>query len=521
MLYVLLIIAIIFLAGFASYVFYFGPKMDPNNRAEEFIRNNNISEAILEYKKILDENPYDFVTNYRISKLYLNINKIDKAALHLEKVLDINKFNYEVEKLNVQKILAKIYLKRDEIEKAFMTYADILNMYPADEDALYNVAFMCLGQEEYDLAQKYFERLIKLKRTDFDIYFGAGMSSYQNQKINESVEYFKQSVAKKPDSEIANLSMIFSLWRKRDLRKAIGFIEKILKISKEIQLIFAVKRVEAFMLVSLKKTSEAVAKFEELLSFSKKNELIDEIYLILYDLGFSCLADEQTKKAYSYWNELEEVKKDYKGVSSLIMSLRKEMDSEENEFAESVFGKIDKWLREPFPKNFLWGICGLKSNEFIDVRRFIVSTSISEGDSDQNQNRTESISSSGPDLIASYLKLDSETFRIVSNRALEKMGYKIDQILNTYKDFDGVDFIGKNKITGDLTFIGVRRWSKTKVGEIPLRNFAQQVNDMKAKKGLFVTTADLTEGAYNSLENLTKIEVVTSEQWNTYLQGQM
>lgn len=520
MLYAFLTIAIIFLAAVASYIFYFGPKMDPNNRAEEFIRSNNISEAILEYKKILDENPYDFVTNFRISNLYMKIGKIDQAALHLEKIIDINKYNYEVDKLTVQKSLAKIYLRRDEVEKAFMIYADVVTIYPGDIEALYNTAFMCLGQEEFELAQRYFDRLYKLKSNEFDIAFGAGICNYQNQKINESVDLFKAAVQLRGDSEIANLALMFAYWRKRDYRKALGFVEKLLKLTSEQQTIFAAKRAMAFLYLFLKKQNTAVTKFEELLGFAKSNELIEEMYLVLYDLGFACLADEQTKKAYNYWNELDEQKKDYKGVSNLVISLRMEMDNQEEEFSESVYSKIDKWKKEAFPVNFLWNICGLKSKKTFDVRSYVVTTNVSS-ESSQESYQQEPISSAGADMIQTYLKLDSETFRIISNRALEKMGYKVDQILNTYKDVDGVDFMAKNKETGDTTFVGVRRWSKTKVGEIPLRNFAQQVNDMKARKGLFVTTADLTEGAYKTAENLSKVKVVTAEELNNFLQGLM
>jgi Tfp pilus assembly protein PilF len=68
------------------------------DRATEYLQQNRLNDAIIEYRKILEDNPYDFVTNFRIANVYLKLNERDQAAQHYEKVLDVNKFNYEVER---------------------------------------------------------------------------------------------------------------------------------------------------------------------------------------------------------------------------------------------------------------------------------------------------------------------------------------------------------------------------------------------------------------------------------------
>ncbi|HEY1405620.1 MAG TPA: hypothetical protein VF857_03335, partial [Spirochaetota bacterium] len=113
MIFIILTISILFLASLAYYIFYVGPKLDPSNRAQDFIKGKRYREAIIEYKKILDNKPFDFVTHYRIADLFLKLNEIDQAALHLQRVIEINKYNYEVDKLDVQKKLARISLLRD------------------------------------------------------------------------------------------------------------------------------------------------------------------------------------------------------------------------------------------------------------------------------------------------------------------------------------------------------------------------------------------------------------------------
>jgi tetratricopeptide (TPR) repeat protein len=400
----------------------------------------------------------------------------------------------------------------------FKYYYGIVRLFPGDADALYNLAFISLGQEDFDLAQKYFDRLVKIKDTDFEVLFGAGICSYQNQKNNDAVAYFRQASSLKPESEIANLAVIISLIKKRDFRPAVGFASKLASITEDPQVRYIAMRCSALLDVYLKKYDDSIKKFEELLEMVKHNEMIEEICMTMYDIGFACIKAELTKRAYDFWNELSSIQRNYNGVQELIMTLRREMDSpDDNErmFAgESISDLAEEWILNPFPPGFLWGICSLRSEEKFPIRDYLVSTRVvSESDSDFSDYSAEK------DLIEKFIKLDTENFRIVANRAVGKMGFKVDQILPTYREPDGVDFMATKKDTKEKTYVWVRRWKQTKVGEIPLRNFAQMINDQKAALGLFVTTAALTTEAEGTVSRLSKVKVVLPEELNSFLQG--
>jgi len=515
MIFTILTIAILFLAALAYYIFYLGPRMDPLNRAQEFIKGKRYHDAIIEYKKILDGKPYDFVTQYRLADLFLRINEIDQAAIHLEKIIEINKYNYEVDKLDVQKKLAQIAVMRGDHEETFKYYYNILKMYPADHDALVNVAFIALGQEEFDIAQRYFDRLVKNNESNFEIMFGAGICSYQNQKLNEAVDYFKYAVAAKPESDIANLAMILSLIKKRDYRNASGYAVKLSSLSDDIQIKFIAQRAAAILDILLKKPDSGVKKFEDLLELTKKNDMQEETLIVLYDLGFACIKAESTKRAYEYWNELSSMKRGYLDIQELVMGLRREMESTGTDIrADSISDKADDWVHSPFPADFLWGVCTLKSEEKFPLRDYVVTTKVSsEGDADYAE------MGYSRDLLDRFINTDPENFRIIANRLVGKIGYKVDQIMPTYRESDGIDFLATKKDTKEKTFVWVRRWKKTKVGEIPMRNFAQMVNDQKASIGLFVTTSELTTEAQGTIANLSKIKVILPEDLNKYLQG--
>jgi tetratricopeptide (TPR) repeat protein len=516
MLYTILTLMIVFLAGFAYYIFYLKPRLDPSNKAQEMIKNRRYKDAVIEYKKILDNKPFDFVTHYRLANIYLKMNEEDQAAIHLQRVIEINQFNYEVDKLDVQKKLAKIANDRDDIEVAFGYYYEILKMYPADYDAMYNVAFITLGHEEFDIAQKYFDRLVKNKTNNFEIMFGAGICSFQNQKINEAVDMFKYAVGMRPESEIANLAMILALMKKKDFRSAMIYANKLLGIAEDIYVKYIAYRCVAFLELHLKRYDDSVRKFEELLEFVKKNELQEEINLVLYDIGFACVKAEYTKRAYEYWNEISGSVHGFRDIQELVIMLRRELENASMPVAgaDSISDKIDDWIESPFPIDFLWGICGLKSNKTFPIRDYLVSTKV-VADSDPEYADVGYMK----DLVERFSSLDTENFRIIANRLVNTMGYKVEQIMPTYRESDGIDFLAIKKDTKEKAFVWVRRWKKTRVGEIPLRNFAQMVNDMKASVGLFITTTNLTDEAQGTVKNLSKVKVIQPEELNYFLQG--
>ncbi|MDA3899527.1 MAG: tetratricopeptide repeat protein [Spirochaetes bacterium] len=511
-------VILLFLALIASYYFFIlAPKLDPRNRAQELLKNKKFDEAILEYRKLLDKNPYDFVIQYRLATIYLDTGDFDQAALLFEKLLDQNKFNFEVEKKVIQKNLAKIYYFREEIEKTFEMYMTINQSHPADSESLYHIAFISLGQAEYDFAHRYFDKLMRSTKPDYEIYFGAGICAYQNQKINECVEYFASAIEKKPDSEITNLALLLSLMRKKDYSKAQNYASKLAAIASDKEVTFIALRLEALILLLLKKYETSIKKFELLVEFTQNHSMVDELYIALYDIGFACVRADKIRQAEVYWKRLSTEKRGYRDIQNMLMTLQREMERSDTTFDDTIYDYVDGWVSNFIPKNFLWNICGMKAEYQFDIKMYMtVNTRIKSDDtqSTDSGNRKESVNN-----VDTFVKLDVETFRMISNRLVQKLGYSVDKIMPTYREHDGVDYFATKKGTEESTFVSVRRWTSMHVGEIPLRNFAQQVNELKAQKGLFITTAELTDGAMTSLEQLSKIDVVLPNEINKYLNG--
>ncbi|OHD71517.1 MAG: hypothetical protein A2W19_16045 [Spirochaetes bacterium RBG_16_49_21] len=500
----LVIVGIIFV-----YLYILAPRLNPLRRADSYLNQNLVDQAMLEYEKILQFDAGNPIAHYRLALIHLDRSQIEDGVRHLEEVIRINKYDSEVDKIAVERKLAEAYISSEKTLEAFQLFFDILKNYPGDVKALYHVAFILLGHEYFDLAQRYFERLLRLEERDFEILFGAGITSYQNQKTNEAVDYFKEALSIDPHSDIGNLAMAFAQQRKHDYKAALNYVRMIIDTSADENALFVAKRLYAILSVQAKRPADGVKVLEELLSYARKKGMTEELSVILYDLGFTALNAEMTEPAYEYWNQLYQAEREYRNIQSLTTMLRKEMDFKTGprDVEGSVVEYTEEWLKDSFPSDFVWQICGLKSERTIDLSP-LLATAHAESARDDGGEKKKAVSSMAAEKVNAFIQLDVENFRIIASRVMARLGYRVDEILQTYREADGVDFLAYSQSVKDKTLIWVRRWKDIRVSEIPLRNLAQAVNDMKARQGIFICTSELTDAGEAAMGGLSKLRVI-------------
>ena len=510
----LVTLAIVFGAVFI-YIYVIAPRLNPLRRAENFISQNMVEEAILEYKKILDSRPNDFTVHWKLAKIYYDQKQFDESLLHLEEIIRIGTFTVEVQKSKVLKMLADLYLRRDDSAKVFQNYFELLKTNPTDEDALYHVAFILLGQEYFDAALRHFERLMKVGRKDFEVLFGAGIASFQIQKTEEAAEYFKLAVELNPRSDVANLAMAIVLYHRHDLKGAMKSARAVIDGSDDPEAVFVAKRLYGIFAVQGKKPAEGAAMLEEALNDARGRGKEEEAATLLYDLGFAMREAGMIDQAYEYWNQLYQIDRGYKNVQHLTTLLRKDMDALQkgagrDREEEGMLNEYkQEWLNSVIPQDFLWNACGLKSPEKIDIGGYLYGARDAKEEPAGTKKAGGSASAQSIDAL---FDLDTENFRIVANRVVVKLGYRIDEILPTYRESDGVDFMAYHQATKDKTLVWFRRWNNLRVSDITIRNFAQAVNDTKSKAGLFITTSELTDAAREAASRISKVRIVLPDE---------
>jgi tetratricopeptide (TPR) repeat protein len=521
MLIPILVTAIIILGAIVFYLYYLAPRLNPRNKAENLLSENRIDEAIIELKKVLEKKPLDVGVHWKLSELYLQQEKVDLALNHLETITVINRYTADVDKGEVYKLLADLYLQRDDKLKAFEKFYELLKEYPGDTEALYHVGFIALVQEAFETAYRHLETLSRIKKKNFEISFGAGIAALQTQRTTEAVTLFKEALSVHPESDIANIAMAFTLYRKKDYKTSINYAKYIVDNSSDVNASFIARRLLAFLYIEAKKNAAAVELFDELREFCIQNELEDELKVLLYDLGFANLINEKKDDAYLIWNQLYQMERNFRNVLDLVTRLRKEMDvkpGSKPDDSRPVISEVDFWREKAFPENYLWNICGLKSEKALEISS-IISTGKIQGTREKRSSDDTEPGRQTASTIEDLYGLDSESFRRVAYRLCERLGFVIDDIMTTYRESDGVDFMATQKAGKVKTLIWVRRWKGSSIGEIPLRNFAQSINDVKAKQGYFITTSPLSPAGESALKNLEKVTVIYPEEVSRHLKG--
>ncbi len=190
------------------------------------------------------------------------------------------------------------------------------------------------------------------------VLFGAGIASYQTQRITEAAEYFRQALLLEPNTQVTNLAMAFALQRKRDFKNAIIHAKLVANSSSERDAIIISKRLLGLLYFQSRDYDSAISVYEELLDYIKQNDLQDELVVILYDMGFVCIRGENLQQAYEYWNQIYLFDRNYRNVQHLTTLLRKEMDSEVKKklepLTDSVQNYVDDWIKDTFPEDFMW-----------------------------------------------------------------------------------------------------------------------------------------------------------------------
>jgi tetratricopeptide (TPR) repeat protein len=213
MLVIILTTAVIFLGVVVYYMYFIAPKLNPVNRAEILLQQNKVEEAIVELQKVLDAAPYDITTHKKLADLYQSQSKDELAAKHLERLTEINRFNNDIVKGDIYRTLARMYLKKGQVDKSFEKYYELIKEFPTDSESLYHVGFITLGQELFESAYKYLELLSRQEKNNYEILFGAGISALQSQRTAEAINLFKSALAVEPDSDITNIALSFAYYK--------------------------------------------------------------------------------------------------------------------------------------------------------------------------------------------------------------------------------------------------------------------------------------------------------------------
>ena len=520
------------------------------------IRKNKFKK-IDDLKKVLENNPEDYDSMEQLARLEDEVEDYESAINRYEKLIEVG-YLRNSEKMQICKRLEDKYDKLGEKDKSFLYSVKIIKSEPENTFYLIKIGTI-LGKNGYNLvASNYFNKAL-LSRSEFEIESlkVAAFSFFNIRDYKKSIkfleEYYKRisRYANRNADEIhdAEKSLISMYIMVDELNVAKSFTESIL-LDKNIDddFKFYINKIYLFILYKLGDNERFKKVYDNLHELYLKEENVDYADLILdysfysYFLRYMELSVKyfETVKSFNkpkfeiydidtilkYLNQID------KATVQLTLLRKEKNNLNDDRYINDNFERyIDKTNIETWEDSInTW------EKSFVDLS-YISNLIQVEKTINVNGRMLEElknvIDSSEPYKHETAIKkvdkiydLNINEFKKVCKSIItSKLSYVITQ---EYEDnFEGnngdeINYLAYN-INGskkELTLISFKRWKKSLIGELMVRDFFMMVNEVDAKKGILIVPIELSNSARSYVSHNDKIIVYSRDQFNSLLKDE-
>ena len=515
---------------------------------------------ISELKKGLSDDSEDYDSMYQLA--YLE----DKTGDY-ESALDIyDKLAYtgyldnlaDAEVLQICKRLEDKYDKLDEKEKSFAYLTKIIKLEPNNIFYLIKIGTI-LGENGYNLiASNYFNKAL-LSKNEFEVESlkVAAFSFFSIKDYGKSIKFLEEfykrvlKYSNRNSMEVHNIekSLISMYIILDELNIAKSFIESVL-IEKNIDedFKFYINKMYLFILYKLGDNERFKKVYDNLYELYLKNSNVDYADLIL-DYSFYSYFLREIEFSIKYFEiiksfnkpkfEIYDIDTILEYLNQIIRAnyqltlLRDLKNSDENKYINDNYEKyIDKANIETWETSInIW------ENSFVDLSYMsnliqVEKTVNIDGKILEDLKKVvDSAEYSNNKILTKKVDkiydLDINEFRkLCKNIITSKLSYVIAQEyedkFNNNINGDEINFLAYN-IKGskkDLTLISFKRWKKSSIGELMIRDFYMMVNEVDAKKGILIVPTELSNSAKSYVSHNDRITVYSRDQFNNLLKDE-
>ena len=515
---------------------------------------------ISELKKGLSDDSEDYDSMYQLA--YLE----DKTGDY-ESALDIyDKLAYtgyldnlaDAEALQIYKRLEDKYDKLDEKEKSFAYLTKIIKLEPNNIFYLIKIGTI-LGENGYNLiASNYFNKAL-LSKNEFEVESlkVAAFSFFSIKDYGKSIKFLEEfykrvlKYSNRNSMEVHNIekSLISMYIILDELNIAKSFIESVL-IEKNIDedFKFYINKMYLFILYKLGDNERFKKVYDNLYELYLKNSNVDYADLIL-DYSFYSYFLREIEFSIKYFEiiksfnkpkfEIYDIDTILEYLNQIIRAnyqltlLRDLKNSDENKYINDNYEKyIDKANIETWETSInIW------ENSFVDLSYMsnliqVEKTVNIDGKILEDLKKVvDSAEYSNNKILTKKVDkiydLDINEFRkLCKNIITSKLSYVIAQEyedkFNNNINGDEINFLAYN-IKGskkDLTLISFKRWKKSSIGELMIRDFYMMVNEVDAKNGILIVPTELSNSAKSYVSHNDRITVYSRDQFNNLLKDE-
>ncbi len=499
------------------YFSFFGTKANLTEKALALAAMGNLIDAKGIIRDQLDLYPDDAKLLFTFSRLYSMENDIESEAAYLERIKSKRLYNKDYSEEMINTKLGNIYYRLDKSDQSFYSYIDALAVNPSNLEALMRLAFMAVGQKDFEIAD-FFMRQINDEEIRLSSYFIAkGVVQAMLNRDND-FEYFEK--AYKLDSRaVVNIFLYsLSLSRNRKYQEAIKIAGPLIELDSEDLVKFTLNQFMMTLLASTSDYAEAQNYAKKTIEIARKNDWEIELADSCSHYAMLCLVLNQLEESSEYLIEAESLRIDDFDIMNLA---HYKFDIEEG---SAQAGKtslrgynlkhaIKELPDKIFSKDRYFEISGLKSNEVINIRGMI---------NQEGKKIISSFSQLSQDKVSKFNSLKGSQFKTICIKMLTELGYKVKRELPAL-EIEGANFLATEKNDSSaLAIFKIRKWKKLNMSDVFLTELISSITEHVAEKGFVIGDAELTPGAKKVIKaNQGVIKVIAGKDLESLLEKVM
>ena len=537
-------------------VVLFAIKILLRDKDKAYIRKKSLKK-INDLKKVLENNPEDYDSMAQLAYLEDEVGDYESAINKYEKLIEAGYLG-NFEKIQICKRLEDKYDKLGEKDKSFIYSVKIIKLEPENIFYLIKIGTI-LGENGYNLvASNYFNKAI-LSKNEFEIESlkVAAFSFFNIKDYKKSIKFLEEfykrilKYSNRNSEEIHNIEKsLISMYIIVDaLNIAKSFIESIL-IEKNIDYDFQfyINKMYLFILYKLGDNEKFKKLYDNLYELYLKDPNVDYADLVLdYSFYSYFLRDMELSEKYfetvksfnkpkfeiydidtilKYLNQID------KATLQLTLLRKEKIDLDGNRYINDNYERyIDKtnietwedsintWEKSFVDLSYMSNLIQAEKTINIDGKTLKeLKDAVSSSESYKHETTIKKV-----DKI--YDLHISEFKKLCKNIITSKLSYVIAQEYDDKfngGDGDEVNYLAYN-IKGkkkELTLISFKRWKKSLIGELMVRDFYMMVNEVDAKKGILIVPIELSNSARSYVSHNDKIIVYSRDQFNNLLKDE-
>lgn len=487
------------------YYFLIFDRSSVYDRAMRLAKNGNYTDARGLIRSRVDREPDNPKAQYAMAEIYHMEGNPDQELLHLEEIKKMRKLPPELSAVQILNRIGGIYYAKEEYTDSFENYLEVLKYSGGNEDALAHLAFMAIGQGQFDVAERYFRTLVKTapNSPEYRLARGIGLAMLKNR---DAIKELEMALTLSPTDSTARFFCALQSFRTPDYPKAVELIDLLLTQVTDTYILYLVNRLACVCYFQLKDFQRSLTHAERCLMTAISENWDTEEYDSRLAISYMSMYLGNLEKANENLLELE-IRNPTDQLVMRISDFR--MDLEEGAASlEAISPRgfdftahMQDWVRGRFPEDAIFKLSGLFMEDEIDILKFFTR----EGEVREKSARSQL---DPEELIARFNALRDNAFIQVCENIISMQGFKLEKVL-PFKDKDGLDFAAHDKNDKKVkALFRIRKWKNQPISDIFLRDLQNYMNEQKMNLGFMLAGTSLTPGAETALQNLKKIRVI-------------